>query len=208
MAYVSSAVAIGSAAISLAGASANSKAAGRAMRAKAKADEAGRAATASSMIASVHSQNAKVEELEKVSEMVAMQGKADAMIRKENYNDVQSMAMVMGAASGRVLGEGSVDAIFTKSKSDFMWDNMWAQNSQDITQAAIEQDKANIYRAGATSLLLGEEQLGVARLGSMAGGENTAGAAQQVFNNSMMNVASSYLSTYGETHIKSLFDIE
>ena len=188
--------------VSLIGASANNKAAQKSMRAQAKADEASRRATANSMIAQTQAQNWKVKEMERMGQIMAMQGKADAMIRTENYNDVQAMAMVMGAASGRTTGSGSVGAIMDKSNSDYMWDQMWAANSLTISQAALEQDKANIYRAGSTSLMLGKEQLGVARLGSMAGQQNTAANAQQAFNNTMVSAGQSVLNNYGSSLFK------
>ena len=199
MAWVTAAVAVGSAAMSLAGASANKKAAGKAMRAQATADTAGRRATASGMIASVSSQNAKVERLTRSGELMEMQGKADGVIRRENYNEVQAMALVMGAASGRVTSHGSLESIRSKSESDFMWDEMWATNATKISKAAIEADKYNIYNAGSTSLMLGKEQLEVARLGSMAGQENTSAAAQQAFNNTLVSAGQSVVSSYGSS---------
>jgi len=185
--------------LSLLGASSNKKAAEKSMRAQATADTAARKATASSMIAQVNSQNAKVKELERTGEIMQMQGKADAVIRKENYNQTQSMAMVMGAASGRVFGEGSVSTIMDKSRSDFMWDQLWAKNSLEISEAALEQDKQNIYQAGSTSLMLGQQELEVSRLGSMAGQQNTAAAAQNAFNNTLIQGVNSYANTYGDT---------
>lgn len=175
----------------------NAKAAGKAMRAQAAVDTASRRATANSMIAAVHSQNAKVKELQRMDEMMTMQAKADSLIRKESYNDTAAMQLVMGAASGRATNEGSVSAIMNKSHSDFMWDNMWAENIKEISQAALYQDMENIYQAGSNSLLLGGEQLGVARLGSQAGQANTAAAAQQAFNNTIMSGVKSTASAYG-----------
>jgi len=185
--------------MSLLGASANKKAAQKAMRAQATADTAARKATAASMIATVHSQNAKVKELQRANDIMQMQGKADAMIRQEDYNDTMATAMVMGAASGRVFGQGSMDAIMDKSESDFMWDQMWAKNSLEISEAALHQDMKNVYQAGANSLLLGREQLEVARLGSMAGQQNTAAQAQAAFNNSITGMVNSYAKSYGDT---------
>lgn len=185
--------------LSLLGASSNKKAAERSMKAQAAADTAARQATASSMIAQVSSQNSKVKELERAGEIMQMQGKADAVIRKEAYNETQSMAMVMGAVSGRVFGSGSMETIMDKSKSDYMWDQLWAKNSLEISEAALEQDKLNIYQAGATSLMLGQQELEVARLGSMAGQQNTAAAAQNAFNNTLIGGVQSYASNYGDT---------
>ncbi len=185
--------------VSLLGASANNKAAQKSLEAQAAADTASRRATASSMIASVNSQNAKVDELKRSVDIMQLQGKADSLIRKESYNDTMALSMVMGAASGRVFGEGSMDAIFDKSESDYMWDQLWAKNSQEISEAAMYRDMENIYEAGQTSLMLGREQLEVARLGSMAGQENTAAAAQQAFNNTLTSGVKSITSNYGDS---------
>ena len=193
--------------LSLFGASANKKAAEASMRAQAAADQASRVATANSMIAQVSSQNAQAEQLQRTSEIMETQGKADAMIRKENYNDTAAMQMVMGAASGRVFGEGSLGAIMDKSQSDFMWDQMWATNSEIISQAAIQQDITSIYQAGATSLILGAEQLDVARLASQAGQQNTAAQAQQAFNNTLIQSGTSFAQSYGDTGVKNLLGI-
>ncbi len=187
--------------VSLLGAASNKKAAQRAMRAQAVADTASRQTTAKSMIASVHSQNAKVEELKRMDEMMQMQGKADAVIRKEDYNDMAATQLVMGAASGRVVSDagGSIGKIIEKSENDFMWDQMWNANIQEISQAALYQDMKNIYQAGATSLVLGRNELEVARLGSMAGQTNTAAAAQQSFNNALVGGAKSVINNYGDS---------
>ena len=185
--------------ISLLGANANKKALQKAMNNQAVVDTASRVATANSMIAQTTSQNYKAEELTRIGDLMQMQGKADSMMRKESYNDTQAMAMVMGAASGRVFGSGSVGAIMDKSESDFMWDQMWATNNEKISMAALEQDKANVFRSGNTSLLLGQESLEVARLGSMAGQDNTAAQAQQAFNNTMMNAGTSLVNNYGSS---------
>ncbi len=185
--------------MTLLGASANKKAAAKSMQAQATADTAGRRATANSMIASVHSQNAKVDEMKRSVELIGIQGKADAVMRKESYNEMMATSMVMGAASGRALNEGSTDAIFNKSQSDYMWDQMWNKNNQEISEAAMYQDMENIYQAGATSLMLGGEQLGVDRLRSMAGQESQAAAMQTSFNNTMTGMVNSYASSYGDT---------
>lgn len=207
MAWVSTAVAVGSTALSLFGANENKKSAQKSMAAQATADTASRVATANSMIASVHSQNAKALQLERNVDIMRMQGKADGVMRADTYNEMAATAMVMGAASGRVFGEGSMQAIMDKSSEDYMWDKMWAKNSLEISEAAVFQDIENVFEAGATSLMLGTEQLEVARLGSMAGQANTAAAAQQAFNNTLVGVGQNYLNTYGSTHINSLFDL-
>ncbi len=195
--------------ISALGASANKKAAQKSMNAQAELDQATRVSSAKAMIAQTTSQNVKVEELTRVGDIMQMQGKAESLMRKERYNDTQAMAMVMGAASGRVFGEGSVDIIMDKSNSDFMWDQMWAANNETISMAALEQDKANIYRAGKESLLLGKDQLSLSRKSSMLGQENQAAAAQQAFNNTMMSAGQSLTSNYGGSLVtkgKSLFE--
>ncbi len=185
--------------MSLLGASANKKAAEKSMQAQASADTASRRATANSMIASVHSQNAKVNDLKRSVEIMQMQGKADAVLRKESYNEMMATSMVMGAASGRALNEGSTASIMDKSNSDYMWDQMWAKTGIEISEAAMYQDMEEIYKAGATSLLLGKEQLQVARLGSMAGQSNTAAAAQMAFNNTLVKVGQSAINNYGSS---------
>lgn len=183
--------------LSLFGANQNAKAAQKAMNQQAVVDTASRKATANSMIASVNSQNAKVDSMKRSVEIMQMQAKADGLIRLENYNEMAASAMVMGAASGRVMNEGSLGAIFDKSKSDFMWDNMWSRTGAEINEAAVYQDIENIYEAGSTSLMLGKEQLGVSRLGSMAGQQNTAAQAQQAFNNTLVSSGQSVLKNYG-----------
>ena len=80
-----------------------------------------------------------------------------------------------------------------------MWDQMWAKTSQEISEAAIYQDIAEIHRGGQQSLMLGRQQLEVARLGSMAGSENTAAAAQQAFNNTLVDIGQSTISAYGSS---------
>ena len=60
-------------------------------------------------------------------------------------------------------------------------------------------DMENIYQAGANSLMLGREQLEVSRLGSMAGAQNTASAAQQAFNNTLVKGGQSMISSYGDS---------
>lgn len=185
--------------MTLLGASANNKAAEQSMQATAKADAASRRATANSQIAAVHSQNAKVDELKRSVEIMGMQGKADAVLRKESYNDMMATSMVMGAASGRALNEGSTAAIFDKSHSDMMWDQMWTKNNQEISEAAMYRDMENVYQAGATSLMLGGEALGVSALRSEAGMDNQAAAAQQTFNNAVTGAVTSYANAYGDT---------
>ncbi len=183
--------------VGLIGANKNAKAAQKAMRAQATADTASRKATAASMIASVNSQNAKVKDLERMGEIMTMQGKADAVIRKESYNDTMAMAMVMGAVSGRTMGEGSINVVMDQSASDHKWDQLWAKNSQEISEAALYQDMETVYQSGSNSLMLGGQQLEVARLGSQAGQANTAAAAQQAFNNTLVSAGQSVLNNYG-----------
>lgn len=201
---VTAAVALGGMALNAYGANQSAKASQKALEAQARADEAGRAATANSMIASVNSQNGKVTTLKRNLEIVQMQSKADGLMRKESYNEMAATAMVMGAASGRIMGEGSIDSIFDKSKSDFMWDEMWSKTGLEITEAAVAQDIKTVYESGATSLLLGGEQLSVARLGSMAGQSNTAAAAQTAFNNTLIRGGTSLLNNYGTSLLNNM----
>ena len=183
--------------MSLLGASANKKAAESAMRSQAAADDASRMATANSQIAAVNSQNAKVLELQRADQIMQIQGKADSVMRAESYNDLMATSMVMGAVSGRVIGEGSIAAIFEKSESDFMWDQMWGRTSLEISQAALYQDMSNIYEAGSISLGLGAEQSGVAALTSKTAQDNANARIQQSFNNTMVSGGQSLIKNYG-----------
>lgn len=183
--------------MSLLGARSNAKAAQKSLNAQAKADEASRRAQASSQIAQVNSQNAKVYDLKRSVEIMQLQGQADAVMRTENYNDMMATAMVMGATSGRALNEGSMESIFNKSKSDYEWDQMWARNSMEISEAAMYQDMSEIYRSGSISLGLGAENLGVSRLASQTGQQNTAARAQQSFNNTLVSAGQSAIKHYG-----------
>lgn len=193
--------------VSLFGASQNNKAAQKAMNAQAAADTVARRATADSMIASVTSANKKADELQRAQDIMVMQGKADSVIRTENYNEAAAMQMVMGAASGRTFGEGSIDAIMSKSHEDFMWDQIWHTNSEEISKAAIQQDKASIYEAGAQSLILGRNQLEVARQSSMAGTQNTAAAAEQAFTNTLTRGVTNVMTSFGDSGIKNLLGV-
>jgi hypothetical protein len=190
-------------AITALGASANAKAATKALESQAVADEASRRASANSMIAQTTSQNAKAEQIERTKEIIAVQGKADAVMRKEKYNETQALAMVMGAASGRTFGSGSLEAIMDKSESDFMWDQMWEATGEQITMAALAKDQVNIYEAGLMGLSTGKEALGASRLASQAGQDSNYAAIQQQFNNTITRAASGALNTYGG----SLFDM-
>ncbi len=118
-----------------------------------------RKATRASTLASVQSQNAQVEQLRRTSDIMGLQGKADATMMKEEYNQLASMQMVMGAASGRVMGSGGLEAVFDKSHEDMMWDVMWNKDSVKINQAALYQDMENIYEAGYNTLLFGDQAL-------------------------------------------------
>jgi len=134
------------------------------MNQQAVIDEKAREAQASSLIAQVESQNWQVEKLDRQKDIMKMQGRADALSRTQNYNETMEVAMVMGAASGRVFGEGSIQAIFDESKSNFVFEQMWYANNEIISEAAIEADKTNILKAGFQTLLYGAKQSEINRL--------------------------------------------
>jgi len=203
MAFVSSAISIGTAAY---GAAKSSQAAWDAygsasrdvveiqkqMKLQANTDEFSRESQAKAFIANVESDNWQVQQLAQQQKLLELRGLSDRTIMLENYNDTMEMSMVMGAASGRTLGSGSIDAIFSKSQEDFNFEQMWNLDSEIITNAAIEADKTNIYKAGYNTLLGGADQMYIARQRSQLGQSNTAlsvaqqnNQIQQTFNRSI-----------------------
>jgi len=180
-------------------------------------DDATRRAFSRSIMAEVTSQNAQVQDLTRMQDAMKLQGKADAMMRKEGYNDVAAMQMVMGAASGRLTSEGSMSAIMDKSQEDYKWDQMWAMNSETIALASIERDKVNIYAAGLNKLTGAQDQLSLMKQGADLGRENTimgmekqwaANTLQQemAFDNMLASTAQSYLRNFGASGTAKLGD--
>lgn len=134
-------------------------------------DEQTREAQSAQMIAQVNSQNWQVESLNNQQDILEMQGKAESLNRIDNYNDTMEMAMVMGAASGRVFGSGSMQAIFDHSAENYRFEEMWNVNNDIITNAALEADKTNIYSAGYNTLRFGATTTGINRQNSQIGQE-------------------------------------
>jgi len=134
------------------------------MNQQAKIDEASRVAQAEAMIAQVASDNWQVENIGRQQEILKLQGKSESLIRSKNYNDTMEVAMVMGAASGRVFGVGSLGALFDKSAENFKFEQMWHADNEIISDAALEADKTNIYRAGNNTLIYGTKNTKINRL--------------------------------------------
>jgi len=125
------------------------------------------------------------------------------MTRNEGYNDVMATAMVMGAASGRVMGEGSIQAIFDKSESDYNWDQMWAANNLEIQEAATYQDistaYANEYKDNARTILLGAQKIRLMREGSGIDMANDTLGIDRTQRNAQNNFNSAILRGHSQT---------
>ena len=91
-------------------------------------------------------QKAKAREL--AAEQARVQAKADSVYKLEKYNDMAATQMVMGVASGRIVGEGSTQAMMNDDYSRYRWDQLWATKNEAITQAAIYSDVAQLMQAG------------------------------------------------------------
>jgi len=154
------------------------------MKEAAAADTQARKAEANSIIARVEADDFKLQQLDFNKRIIQLQGKADSLLRLQNYNDVMEKAVIMGAASGRMLGQGSVKAIYDKSEEEYNWEQLWNANNLIISNAALEVDKTNILKAGATSLLLGAQGLEVSRLRSQAGQTTISDAAERAIRTS------------------------
>ena len=182
---------------------------------QASLDELTRAAYGRSIMAEVSGQNKKVQDLQRMQEMMKLQGKADATMRLEGYNETAAMQMVMGAASGRLTSEGSVSVIMDKSESDYRWDQMWAADTETINLASLERDKLNIYESGWRQLQGAGEQMNLMRMGSQIGMDNTIMGIQKrhdsinmqqnkAFDDMIMGAGQSYLKNFGASGTKQL----
>ncbi len=134
--------------------------------AAARTSSMARRAESQSAIADVNSMNRKAEQIDMQGKIAATQGKADSLMRLRNYNDVAAAQMVQGVASGRVT-EGSVSAIMQGDYEMYQWDKLWNEHSQVIEQAAYESDEAEMYVAGANTLMNAQAKTMVGRMTSM-----------------------------------------
>ncbi len=135
--------------------------------------------------AKVEMQNTEIQKIEDSMQVMEMQGKADHVMRSEAYNKLAQTQMVQVAYSGRVSGEGSVDAIMTKSQEDYRWDQAWNADLLTISKASLEADQTNIARAGylelrntaknsATERYLSSAQSKISQIGSDMNYYNTS----------------------------------
>lgn len=197
MAFISAAVAIGttaygvsranSAADDAAAAAGQDAIAAAELRAKqSKADDAGRLAVSRQLIAEVEIGNRKLEDLKRSEDIMITQAKADSLIKTEAFNRSMSIAMVKGAASGRVLGVGSLNAGFNKAHEDFAWESMWDNNILDQSLGAFARDRENVLESGVNTLKWGAENLELQRTGSSITLDNQASQAQSAFNQGML----------------------
>lgn len=169
-------------------------------------------ATQSARIADVRSQDAQIEQMQRASELMGMQGQADSVIRKEEYNKLAANQMVMGAAQGRSMdGGGSFQAIADKSLEDFKWDLMWNENSVKMGQVALYEDMMNVREAQATTLMLGTQQDRIAGMGIDLDLQNAArgldiqsSQANQAWRTSNTQATNSFINNFGASGLKSL----
>ncbi len=191
MAWVATAITVGTTAygaVSSANAAADSAGMTQeSLNRQAKIDEAQSIATSNAMIAKVNSQNKKLEDIDRSIDIMKTQGKADSMMRLEGFNEIAAMQLVMGAASGRVSGVGSIGAIMNKSREDFMWDQMWNSNTIKINENIMEQDKSNILESGYNSLWGAQEAAGINVQAQQQQYQNTADSVQLRYDQTVTN---------------------
>ena len=189
---------------------------GKQMVISAEADTAARMAEANALVAQVESAEFRLGQVERAKDTMKMQGKADAMLQAESFNDLMAMSMVMGAASGRMLNEGSTNLIIKESAEDYNWEKLWASNIEDININEMTLDQMNIREGMETSLMLGSESMAVARQTSEAGSMQLATNASNEINritmessiamtkavaSGVLSVGSAYASNRGSTSL-------
>ena len=128
-------------------------------------------AAAKSAIAGSKSYQAKAKATELRAEQAKLQAKADAVISQEYYNDTAAVQMVMGVASGRVVGGGggSVDAIMNEDMTRFRWDELWNTNTAQIEQAAFYSDVYQLQLSAGETLKAADRAANVSMFNSILG---------------------------------------
>ena len=113
------------------------------------------------LIAEVQTDNKKVEDLKRSEATMVTKTKADMLVRSQDFNRQMALAMVKGAASGRTLGEGSMQVGFNKAYSDRAWESMWNNNILDQNVASFARDRMSVLESGYNKLKYGFKSLAV-----------------------------------------------
>ncbi len=133
----------------------------------------------------------QTSQLEVKKDLVERQAKADALIRHKSYNKVMENSVVQAAASGRVMGEGSVKALFAKSEENFQWETLWNQQNTIISTEAIKADQKAIEYSSKVQYKLGEAGVTIDKIGANVTAQSAAATAQASFNNALVGIQAS-----------------
>ena len=129
----------------------------------------------------------KLEDLDRAKETIVTQSKADKMMRTEAFNNQMSHALVKGAASGRVLGEGSMQKGFNKASEDRAWERHWNTNMLTQDVASFARDKINLLEKANFTVKWGLESLDIEKMANQVSYSNTAFQMQSSYNRAIMS---------------------
>jgi len=149
----------------------------------------------SSLVLIKHDAAFQTRQLETKKDLVKRQAKADALIRQKSYNKVMENAMVQTAASQRVMGEGSVAALFRQSEENFNWETMWNKQNTIISVEAIKADQAAIAYSSKVKYKLGEAGVTVDKIGARAEMIAAQARACSGFNSAMVGIKQNEMMT-------------